>query len=54
MQWLIPTDCPAPTLMHCSTVFQNNEKDSTKVATILLRGSTNEILNDVERAIGTV
>jgi len=33
------------------TIFNQDSKDDTKVATILLRASTNNILNDVDRAI---
>lgn len=33
------------------TIFQQDSSDDTNVATILLRASTNNILNDVERAI---
>lgn len=33
------------------TVFSQDSKDDTSVATILLRASTNNILNDVDRAI---
>lgn len=32
-------------------VFQQDSKDDTNVATVLLRASTNNILNDVERAV---
>lgn len=35
------------------TIFQQDDKDATQLATIVLRGSTQNILNDVERAMGT-
>jgi len=33
------------------TIFQQDKNDSTAIATILLRASTNNILNDIERAV---
>lgn len=33
------------------TVFSQGPKDRANIATILLRGSTNDILNDIERAV---
>jgi len=36
---------------HKITIFRQDSKDATQIATILLRASTNNILNDVERAV---
>jgi len=33
------------------TVFEQKEEDNSKIATIMLRGSTKNILNDIERAV---
>jgi T-complex protein 1 subunit theta len=39
-------------MLDCvSTVFRQEDAGSTAVATILLRASTNNILNDIERAV---
>jgi T-complex protein 1 subunit theta len=34
-----------------STIFRQDNKDATQIATVLLRASTNNILNDIERAV---